>query len=57
MNELSKFIKSLIEECRNDNDIDRQVSFLTSANAMLPVPIYLKIPSLITTDYNRLSVT
>lgn len=55
MHELSKFIKSLIEECRND--IDRQVSFLTSANAMLPVPIYLKIPFLITTDDIRLSVT
>jgi hypothetical protein len=53
MQEFADSVRRLILECRNDNDIDRQVSLLIRANAMLPAPMQLKIPSLITADYIR----
>ncbi|HVX03463.1 MAG TPA: hypothetical protein VHA09_09955 [Nitrososphaera sp.] len=53
MQELVDSVKRLISECRNDADIDRQVSLLIRANAMLPASMQLKIPSLITADYIR----
>lgn len=53
MQEIVDSVKRLVSECRNDNDIDRQVSLLIRANAMLPASMQLKIPSLITADYIR----
>lgn len=53
MQELADSVKRLVLECRNDADIDRQVSILIRANAMLPASTQLKIPSLITADYIR----
>ncbi|AIF84451.1 hypothetical protein NTE_02399 [Candidatus Nitrososphaera evergladensis SR1] len=53
MQEVVDSVRRLVSECRNDNDIDRQVSILIRANAMLPPSMQLKIPSLITADYIR----
>ena len=44
-------ILELIEECRNEPDIDRRIEILFAINSMLPPSQQLKIPSLITNDY------
>ena len=44
-------ILELIEECRNEPDIDKRIEILYAINSMLPKPQQLKIPSLITNDY------
>ena len=44
-------ILELIEECRNEPDIDRRIEILFAINSMLPQSQQLKIPSLITNDY------
>jgi predicted DNA-binding protein (UPF0278 family) len=44
-------LAALIEECKNEHDIDRKIEILYSINSMLPQSQQLKIPSLITNDY------
>ncbi len=44
-------ITNLIEKCRNEPDIDRQLKILLVINAMLPLTKKLHIPSFLTDDY------
>ncbi|HZA64218.1 MAG TPA: hypothetical protein VE573_15185 [Nitrososphaeraceae archaeon] len=44
-------ISKLVEECNNEEDIDRKVEILYRINSMLPKPYQLTIPSLVTDDY------
>jgi hypothetical protein len=44
-------ILELIEECRNEPDIDKRIEILFAINSILPQSQQLKIPSLITNDY------
>ncbi len=44
-------VKSLIDKCRYETDIDKRIIFFQKINAMLPTERRLKIPSLITGDY------
>jgi hypothetical protein len=41
----------LVEECKNEPNIDRKIEILYAINSMLPKTQQLKIPSLITNDY------
>jgi hypothetical protein len=41
----------MVEECKNELNIDRKIELLYSINSMLPKSQQLKIPSLITNDY------
>jgi hypothetical protein len=49
-------VSALIEECKNESDIDRKIEILYSINSMLPKSQQLKIPSLITNDYVNLAL-
>lgn len=49
-------VAALIEECKNESDIDRKIEILYSINSMLPKSQQLKIPSLITNDYVNLAL-
>ena len=49
-------VSALIEECKNESDIDRKTEILYSINSMLPKSQQLKIPSLITNDYVNLAL-
>ena len=49
-------VSALIEECKNESDIDRKIEVLYSINSMLPKSQQLKIPSLITNDYVNLAL-
>ncbi|HEX2615198.1 MAG TPA: hypothetical protein VHL10_06880 [Nitrososphaera sp.] len=49
-------VSALIEECKNESDIDRKIEILYSINSMLPKNQQLKIPSLITNDYVNLAL-
>jgi hypothetical protein len=51
MSEFVDSVRRLHVQCRDEEDIDRQVSILFRANAMLPESMQLRIPSLITDDY------
>jgi hypothetical protein len=51
MDHISGSILELIEECRNEPDVDRRIEILYIINSMLPKSQQLKIPSLITNDY------
>jgi hypothetical protein len=42
---------SLIQECRNEHDVDRQIQILENINIKLPKSRHLKLPSIITNDY------
>jgi hypothetical protein len=44
-------IMNLIEMCRNERNIDRQLKILLVINAMLPTTKKLHIPSFLTDDY------
>ena len=44
-------ITNLIDMCRNEADIDRQLKILLVINAMLPLTKKLHIPSFLTDDY------
>jgi len=46
-----KHVIRLIEECKNETNIDRKIEILYAINLMLPKSQQLKIPSLITNDY------
>ena len=47
---LSKLLQ-LVEQCKNESDLDVQISTLFEINSNLPKALQLKIPSLITRDY------
>jgi len=51
MDHINVNMMALIEECKNEPDIDRKIEILYSINSMLPKSQQLKIPSLITRDY------
>jgi hypothetical protein len=44
-------ILKMIEECKNELNIDKKIEILYKINSMLPTSEQLKIPSLITNDY------
>lgn len=44
-------ILKMIEECKNELNIDKEIEILYNINSMLPTSEQLKIPSLITNDY------
>lgn len=44
-------ILKMIEECKNELNIDKEIEILYKINSMLPTSEQLKIPSLITNDY------
>jgi hypothetical protein len=44
-------ILRMIEECKNELNIDKKIEILYKINSMLPTSEQLKIPSLITNDY------
>lgn len=44
-------ILKMIEECKNELNIDKKIETLYKINSMLPTSKQLKIPSLITNDY------
>lgn len=54
MDHIRKNVTALIEECKNESEIDRKIEILYSINSMLPKSQQLKIPSLITNDYVNL---
>ena len=43
--------KRLIDECHNEENIDKQIKILHVLNLTLPTSRQLRIPSLITNDY------
>jgi len=51
MDHINVNMMALIEECKNEPDIDRKIEILYSINSMLPKSQQIKIPSLITNDY------
>jgi len=44
-------IKSYIDICRHERDLDRQLKLLFIINAMLPLTKKLHIPTILTDDY------
>jgi hypothetical protein len=44
-------ILKMIEECKNELNIDKEIEILYKINSMLPTSEQLKIPSLIANDY------
>jgi hypothetical protein len=44
-------VSKLIDECKDEPDIDKKVQILYFINSILPKPDKLKIPSLLTDDY------
>jgi hypothetical protein len=46
-------LRTLIETCRYEPDVDRQIEILREVNAKLPKSKRLRIPSLFTDDYIR----
>ena len=48
-----KSVRELIEECRNETNIDRQIEMLYSINSKLPEHRKIRIPSLITRGFIR----
>jgi len=48
MSQNTRYLISLVEKCREDNDIGQRIAILESLNCLLPVETKLRIPSLIT---------
>lgn len=44
-------IAKLVEDCYEEEDIDKKVQILYKINSLLPTPCCINIPSLITDDY------
>jgi hypothetical protein len=44
-------IAKLVEDCYEEEDIDKKVQILYKINSLLPKPCSINIPSLITDDY------
>lgn len=42
---------SLIQKCRYENNVDRQINLLRQINSELSESIRIRLPSLITDDY------
>ena len=57
MDHIHGSIAGLIEECKNETDIDRKIEILYAINSMLPAPQQVKIPSLITRDYVNVALS
>jgi hypothetical protein len=51
MDNLRRVILQMIDECKNERDVDSRTEILHRINAMLPKSIQIRIPSLITNDY------
>jgi predicted DNA-binding protein (UPF0278 family) len=51
MDNLRRVIMRLIDECKNERDVDNRTEILHRINAMLPQALQIRIPSLITNDY------
>lgn len=51
MDNLRGLVLQLIDECKNERDVDSRTEILHRINAMLPKNIQIRIPSLITNDY------
>lgn len=52
-NHQPRLLSSLIQQCRYEIDVDKQFELLQKINSLLPKPIRLRMPSLITDDYIR----
>lgn len=48
MSQNTRYLISLVEKCREENDIRQRMAILESLNCLLPVETKLRIPSLIT---------
>ena len=48
MSQNTRYLISLVEKCREGNDIGQRIAILESLNCLLPVETKLRIPSLIT---------
>jgi len=48
MSQNTRYLISLVEKCREENDIGQRIAILESLNCLLPVETKLRIPSLIT---------
>lgn len=48
MTQNTRYLISLVEKCREENDIGQRIAILESLNCLLPVETKLRIPSLIT---------
>ena len=48
MSQNTRYPISLVEKCREENDIGQRIAILESLNCLLPVETKLRIPSLIT---------
>lgn len=57
MDHIHYSIAGLIEECKNEPDIDRKIEILYAINSVLPEQQQIKIPSLITNDYVSLALS
>jgi predicted DNA-binding protein (UPF0278 family) len=50
-NQKRNILSKLIEECNNEQDIDKKIQLFYKINSMLPIPYQVDIPSLLTDDY------
>jgi hypothetical protein len=48
MTQNTRYLFSLVEKCREENDIGQRIAILESINGLLPIDTKLSIPSLIT---------
>jgi len=48
MSQNTRYLISLVEKCREENEIGQRIAILESLNCLLPVETKLRIPSLIT---------
>jgi len=48
MSQNTRYLISLVEKCREENDLGQPIAILESLKCLLPVETKLRIPSLIT---------
>jgi hypothetical protein len=48
MTQNTRYLISLVEKCREENDIGQRIAILEYINCLLPIETKLRIPSLIT---------
>lgn len=48
MTQNTRYLISLVEKCREENDIGQRIAILEFINCLLPIETKLRIPSLIT---------
>lgn len=51
MGKPNSFVLQMIDECKDERDVDCRSEMLQRINSMLPEPLQIQIPSLITNDY------